>query len=100
MNKVFSQPLLKVDAVVKTSKPIIKTDLKLFLAMMHYYDKFIKNLLTLLHPLNLLLREGHTWKWTTDYKRVLMKLRIITLSVTKGPLRICLCILDLKGLQL
>ena len=32
-----------------------------FLGLVHYYDKFLQNLLTLLHPLNQLLRQGSNW---------------------------------------
>ena len=35
---------------------------------MQYYQKFILNFSTLVHPLNELLKAGKSWRWTPDYK--------------------------------
>jgi hypothetical protein len=40
-------------------------ELRSFLGLLHYYEKFIPNLAFLLHPLNQLLRVSTKWKWTT-----------------------------------
>ena len=55
----------KVNAIQKAPTPRNVSKLRSFFVLFNYYGKFARNLLTLLHPLNQLLREDQPWKWTT-----------------------------------
>ena len=54
----------KVQAIQDAPTPKNVTELRSFLGLLNYYGKFLRNLASLLHPLNQLLRENQTWKWT------------------------------------
>ena len=54
----------KVEAVKKAPLPKNVQELRSFLGLVHYYGKFMPNLTTLLHPLNVLLQAHSPWKWT------------------------------------
>ena len=58
----------KLEAVVKAPEPTNVQELHSFLDLMNYYGKFLPNLSTILHPLNNLLQQGKTWKWSEDCK--------------------------------
>ena len=55
----------KVEAVKKAPSPTNVQQLRSFLGLLHYYDKFIPNMASLLHPLNKLLQKGHKWEWSS-----------------------------------
>ena len=40
--------------------------LRSFLGLENYYSKFVPNLATTLHPLNLLLKHDAQWRWTSE----------------------------------
>ena len=46
--------------------PNIVQELCSFLGLVNYYGKFISNLVTILYPLNALLRKNCRWKWTDE----------------------------------
>ena len=54
----------KVAAIKKAPLPKNVQELRSFLGLVHYYGKFMPNLATLLHPLNVLLQAKSPWKWT------------------------------------
>ena len=56
----------KVDAIVNAPHPTNVQELRSFLGLLNYYGKFIRNLATILHPLNQLLQTHQKWDWTTD----------------------------------
>ena len=56
----------KVEAVRQVPLPSNVTELQLFLGLLNYYGKIIPHLSTLLHPLNVLLKEGHPWNWSQE----------------------------------
>ena len=54
----------KVEAIRDAPVPQNTQELKSFLDILHFYDKFMPNLSSLLHPLNQLLRSGIPWEWS------------------------------------
>ena len=54
----------KVEAIRDAPVPRNTQELKSFLGILHYYDKFMPNLSSLLHPLNQLLRSEIPWEWS------------------------------------
>ena len=59
----------KVDAILKVPVPQNTQQLRSFLGILHYYDKFLQDLSSLLHPLNRLLKSNAQWKWSTDCQK-------------------------------
>ena len=57
----------KLEAVIKAPEP--SNDQELRSCLLNYYGKFLPNLSTTLHPLNSLLQQGRSWKWSSKYKR-------------------------------
>ena len=53
----------KVEAIVAPS-PQNVVQLRSFLGLVNYYGKFIRNLATLTHPLNQLLKKNCKWQWS------------------------------------
>ena len=56
----------KIETMAKASTPKNVKELRSFLGLVNYYDKFVPNLSTLLRPLNRLLKEDVKWRWTQD----------------------------------
>ena len=54
----------KVKAIQEAPAPTNLTQLRAFLGLVNYYNKFIPNLAHLLHPLNNLLKKGQKWVWS------------------------------------
>lgn len=54
----------KLNAIIDAPRPRNVQELRSFLRLLNYYAKFIPNLASLLHPLNILLQVGQHWKWT------------------------------------
>ena len=48
------------------SPPTNVQDLRSFLGLLNYYGKFIRNLSSILHPLNGLLRANQKQRWTDE----------------------------------
>ena len=56
----------KLHAITEAPEPRNVTELRSFLGLLNYYDSFIPNLSSLLHPLNKLLQKEAPWKWTKE----------------------------------
>ena len=56
--------LEKVEAVLKAPRPCNVAELRSFLGLVNYYNRFLPNLSTVVRPLNQLLENNHQWKWT------------------------------------
>ena len=56
----------KVEAIAKAPQPTNVQELRSFLGLLNYYGKFIRNLATILHPLNQLLQTNRKWNWTQE----------------------------------
>ena len=53
----------KVEAIAKNPTP---SNLRSFLGLLNYYEKFIPNLATISHPLTTLLSTGKKWDWKVE----------------------------------
>ena len=56
----------KIDAIVNAAEPTNVQELRSFLGLLNYYGKFIRNLSSILHPLNRLLQVQQKWDWTEE----------------------------------
>ena len=56
----------KVEAILKAPDPENLQQLRSFLGLLNYYEKFIPNLASIVHPLNQLLQKDAKWSWTPD----------------------------------
>ncbi|KAI7797170.1 hypothetical protein IRJ41_014565, partial [Triplophysa rosa] len=63
----------KVKAIDEAPEPKNVTELKVYLGLLNYYNKFLPNLATLLAPLHLLLRKDTQWTWKNHNKKLLKK---------------------------
>ena len=54
----------KLKAITEAPTPKNLQELRSFLGLLNYYGRFIPRLSSLIHPLNELLRQDSTWKWT------------------------------------
>ena len=59
----------KVRAIVDAPAPSNVSELKAFLGMLTYYQKFLPGISTVLEPLHLLLRKSVPWKWSVAQKK-------------------------------
>ena len=65
VSKEGNRPVLsKVEAIVNAPTPANVSQLRFFLGLQNCYGKFIPNLSSLLHPLNVLLRTRKRWHWS------------------------------------
>lgn len=65
----------KTDAVKNMRRPKNVNELRTFLGLANYYNKFIKNLATILYPLNTLLKKGIQYEWTTKCEESFAKVK-------------------------
>ncbi|KAL3995729.1 protein phosphatase 1 regulatory subunit 15B [Sarotherodon galilaeus] len=63
----------KVKAVQEAPPPKSVTELKAYLGLLNFYNKFLPNLSTLLAPLHKLLRKGEPWCWGPAQEKVFCK---------------------------
>ena len=54
----------KVEAIKQAPRPENATQLRSFLGMVNYHGKFIRNLSSILQPLNQLLQKNHDFLWS------------------------------------
>ena len=54
----------KVEAITKAPPPKNVQELRSFLGLLNYYGKFVRNLSSILHPLNQLLKDQQKWEWS------------------------------------
>ena len=62
----------KVDAVKNAPQPENSSQLRSFLGMVNCRGKFIKNLSTILHPLNRLLQKGRVFQWSPECEKAFL----------------------------
>lgn len=65
----------KTEAVKNMRRPNNLNELRTFLGLANYYNKFIKNLASLLHPLNKLLKKGQNFEWTEKCEESFIKVK-------------------------
>ncbi|KAL9975232.1 hypothetical protein ACROYT_G012366 [Oculina patagonica] len=56
-----------------TKSPTNVTELKSYLGLLNYYDKFVPELATILRPLHDLLQKDAPWKWTEECERAFVR---------------------------
>lgn len=56
----------KVDAILKAPPPKNVTEVKSFTGLVVFYNRFLPDLSTMLHPINKLLRKETTFEWTKE----------------------------------
>ena len=59
----------KIEAVVNGPRPENVSQLCSFLGLLSYYNRFLPNVSTVLHPLNQLLEQDSKWQWTEQYQQ-------------------------------
>lgn len=65
----------KVEAITKTLRPKNTSELRTFLGLVNYYQKFLPNLATNLRPLNNLLRKDTRFQLTNQCEAVFQSLK-------------------------
>ncbi|XP_055721195.1 uncharacterized protein K02A2.6-like [Salvelinus fontinalis] len=70
----------KVRAVVEAPAPTNVTELKAYLGLLNYYNRFLPNLSTLLAPLHQLLRKDVAWKWSERQEEAFAKSKVLLQS--------------------
>lgn len=85
----------KVDAICKAPRPENVSQLRSFLGLVNYYQRFLPDLATTLHPLHTLLQKGKEFKWTDNcqdafdtVKKHLASDRVLTHYNPEAPLRL------------
>ena len=63
----------KVKAIMDAPTPTNVTELKSYLGLLNYYNKFLPNLATLLAPLHELLRQDVPWRWQQSQAEAFQK---------------------------
>ncbi|XP_068671438.1 uncharacterized protein [Montipora foliosa] len=75
----------KVEAVISAPRPENVSQLRSFLGLVNYYNRFLPNASTVLHPLHQLLEQNSEWQWTeqceqafTEAKRMITSEQVLT----------------------
>lgn len=63
----------EVKAVVDAPTPTTVTELKAYLGLLNYYNRFLPNLSTLLAPLHCLLKKNVSWEWRESQNEAFLK---------------------------
>lgn len=70
----------KVEAISNAPEPQNLQELRSFLGLLNYYGKFIRNLSTLIHPLNNLLQKDQRWRWSPECSQAFQKAKVALTS--------------------
>jgi len=74
VSKEGIQPLDdKVEVIINAPAPKNVSELKSYLSMMNYYQKFLPNLSSMLAPLDELLRKETRWHWGKEQMQAFQK---------------------------
>ena len=83
----------KIAAISKCLAPTNVSEVRTFLGLVHYYQKFIPNMSNKLYPLYALLKKNTVFRWTkeceqayTNLKEELTSTRVLVLFNPKLPL--------------
>ena len=75
----------KIEAVISAPRPENVSQLRSFLGLVNYYNRFLPNASTVLHPLHQLLEQNSEWQWTeqceqafTEAKRMITSEQVLT----------------------
>ena len=85
----------KIEAVVGAPRPKNVSQLRSFLGLVNYYNRFLPNASTVLHPLHQLLEQNSEWQWTeqceqafTEAKRIITSKQVLTHYDSALPVRL------------
>ena len=85
----------KIEAVVSAPRPENVSQLRSFLGLVNYYNRFMPNASTVLHPLHQLLEQNSEWQWTeqceqafTEAKRLITSEQVLTHYDPALPVRL------------
>ena len=70
----------KVEVVLKAPRPGNVADMRSFLGLVNYYNRFLPNLSTVVHPLNQLLENNCQWKWTDNCETAFHDVKVMITS--------------------
>jgi len=65
----------KMEAISQMPRPRNVSDIRAFVGMINYYSKFIRNLSSILQPLNILLHKNTRFAWTDNQERAFQKIK-------------------------
>ena len=85
----------KIEAAVNAPRPENVSQLRSFLGLINYYNRFLPNGSTVLHPLYQLLEQDREWQWTgqcerafTEAKRMITSEQVLTHYDPALPVRL------------
>ena len=74
INRQGIQPIEeKVRAITEAPAPKNVSEVRSYLGMINYYQRYLPNLSTILAPLHGLLEKGKSWKWTEEHQESFTK---------------------------
>ena len=74
INSQGIQPIQeKVRAIADAPTPKNVSEVRSYLGMIKYYQKYLPNLSTILAPLHTLLKKGKPWKWNKEHQESFIK---------------------------
>lgn len=70
----------KINAIIKTEHPINTAELRTFLGIANFYNKFIPNLASITNPLNNLLKKESSFRWSPECEQAFIQIKKEILS--------------------
>ena len=70
----------KIDAVVNEPRPENVSQLRSLLGLVNYYNRFLHNASTVLHPLHQLLEQDSEWQWTEQCEQAFTQAKCMITS--------------------
>lgn len=70
----------KVQAIRGMKTPTSKEEIRSFIGLVQYYGRFIRNLSTVLHPLNYQTKEAVTFQWNTECQKSFQEVKRLMAS--------------------
>ena len=81
INRQGIQPIEeKVRAITEAPAPKNVSEVRSYLGMVNYYQRYLPNLSTILAPLHGLLEKGKSWKWTAEHQESFTKSKELSKS--------------------
>lgn len=71
--KEISKETQKIEAIQKMPRPRNVSEVRAFIGMINYYARFIRNLSSIIYPLNKLLRKDTSFKWSRECENAFMR---------------------------
>ena len=77
----------KIEAIEKISPPVNIPELRRYLGLTSYYRKFIPSYSRIAKPLNMLLRKGEAYKWTSECQKAfeILKKKLMEAPILRFP---------------